>query len=716
MNEEQELLAVFTAEVSEQLEQVEGIVDQEPASWDVELLFRLVHNVKGAARMVNAASIKLVAHLLEEVLSVVRSRSLSPEEAADAVREGARLLRNAFVAFSLGETMDESDAATFLEGYDQVVESLLGDLPEARALVPPAVGPGAAVVERAEAEREQVVDTPERAGSASSDTLRISVDKLDNLMGLASEFALTVYEREEILREANQLRETLQLLVREVSGLAGETRFQHARRAVQNLAALVARDEHRGRQLSSQLQESIRALRMVRVDSLKTFFTRVVREACEISGKQAELRFEGGDTELDRAVLDGLRDPIVHLLRNSIAHGIEAGPERLAAGKPEKGTLTLRARSAGPWVEIHVLDDGGGVNVGAVRARAMATGLLADTDAEADEQTVLDCLFQAGFSTAKSVTELAGRGVGLDVVRSNVAAMGGQIQVRNHPGVGAEFHLQVPLTRLTTRGILVRLADQYLAFPVMNVERTMRVEADDIAFVENNEVIRVGGQPIMITRLEDALRLGSESGELQTRPGVVLTEGHRRRVYLVDEVLGEAEFTIQALSWNLKGLAVLSGSTVLEGGRVVLVLNPAALLALEARRGSGERTQVTQRSRRRILVADDSVTSRTLERNILQAAGYEVTLAVDGEDAWSKLMEDEFDLLISDVEMPRLMGTELVKRVRGHQRTERLPAILVTSLGNEEHKRAGAQAGANAYIVKGAFDQDDLLRAVSRLL
>ncbi|MCP4899920.1 MAG: response regulator, partial [bacterium] len=366
------------------------------------------------------------------------------------------------------------------------------------------------------------------------------------------------------------------------------------------------------------------------------------------------------------------------------------------------------------WVEISVADDGRGIDATRVRSRALELKIATQQELETvDDSAALNFLFEPGFSTAEGVSELAGRGVGLDIVKSHLMRLGGEASIESQPGAGTQVLLRVPLTRLTTSGIIIRVGDQLFALSTSDVEQTLKVRREDVAMADGTEAISVRGQLVRVIDLASVL--GYTSTELAEMPCVVIGDGGRRRAVLVDEVLGQRDYILQQLSWNLSGAPTVSGTAVLDGATVVLVLDSHALLGSRSITG-GVWSQTPEARQLRILVVDDSATSRTLERNILQTAGYDVITAIDGNEALSVLRREQIDLVISDVEMPVIDGFELTRRIRQEAELERLPVVLVTSLGSDDHKRTGAEVGADAYIVKGAFDQDELLKTVTRLL
>ncbi|MBZ0118425.1 MAG: response regulator, partial [Sandaracinaceae bacterium] len=432
------------------------------------------------------------------------------------------------------------------------------------------------------------------------------------------------------------------------------------------------------------------------------------------AGRSAELRIEGGDTEVDRAILERLRDPLMHLVRNAVAHGIEDARARAAAGKPAQGTIVLIARGEGSWVELVVQDDGRGVDLDAVRAKALREGLVSHA---AGAEELFELLFRASFSTATTVSELAGRGFGMDIVRTRLEEMGGSVSIGSEAGRGTRVRMRAPLTLLTTRVLVLSAAVQTFALPMIGVELALWVDSARVRTIEAGEVVEVGDGLVPVVALTALLGLGVMEARDRS-PAVVVRSGHRRRALMVDEVLGEREVTMQALPWNLAHVPGVAGAALTESEEVLIVLHVHELAS--ARPGGSIARATTERvsavRQRRVLVADDSVTSRTLVRNILSSAGYEVVVAVHGEAAFGLLGELDVDLVVTDVDMPKMSGIELTRRIRATPILERLPVILVTSLGSDEDRRRGADAGADAYIVKGAFDQDELLRAVARLI
>jgi two-component system chemotaxis sensor kinase CheA len=708
MNASDELLAVFRDEVQELLDVLISAMEADADEWNLQVLFRTCHNIKGAARMVDSVAVREAAHALEDLFDSFRNGVVISPELAALAQEGLLILERCF-------ELEEGDEIPDIGAFRELISKFTNDGKPGKKTPPPGNSKPrhgkSGSVSTSAARPESKSEAPE----PRSGTIRIAVDKLDDLTGFASDL-VSFLNRSRLQREMSaNLLQTITDIGKD-AGVNQHPDFQQAKDTNRRLYGSIVKGTTHFQSMSEGFKDALRSLRMIRVDSAGVLLKKVVRESSRATGRAVDFRIIGGDTEIDRTILDTLRDPLVHLIRNAVGHGIEAEEDRVKAGKTPKGSVTLSAWSRGPWVEITIADDGRGIDIDKVRNRAKEIKFVTEeklgrmTDAE-----VSDLLFSPGFTTARSVTELSGRGVGLDVVRKNLASISGRTHVSWSPGGGTTFTLRVPLTRLTTKGLLVRIGDHLIAVPSLNLDSAVRVAVDNIVTSEGGDFALVDDELTPLADLEHILGIRSDNSPV--RPALVLSDG-AKRVFLVDEIMGEIEFVIQELSWNLKQLSGVTGTTMIDGNRIALVLNNDEILGQKSRRTSY--TQVAASGgtchRKRVLVVDDSVTSRTLVRNILTTAGYETVATVDGEQGWDELKESEYDLVVSDIEMPGLDGFGLTERIRSDSGLAKLPVILVTSLANEEHKTRGAEAGADSYIVKGTFDQDELLAAVERLL
>jgi two-component system chemotaxis sensor kinase CheA len=476
--------------------------------------------------------------------------------------------------------------------------------------------------------------------------------------------------------------------------------------------------------LADDLQDKVRRVRMLPVATLFDFFPRMVRDLARERGKEIALQIEGAETELDRQVLEALKDPLVHLLRNAVDHGIELPEQRLAAGKPPRGTIWLRAVQKSNTILLEVADDGAGIDLEAVRRAAVEHQLLTALQAPGlTRQASLDLIFRSGLSTQAEVTDLSGRGVGLDVVRQNLERLHGLIQVDTSPGQGVTFSLTLPLTMATSQVLLVEAGGQTVAIPTSTVERILQVDPAQISSLEGKPAIQTNGHPLPLISLAQALELPQADPLLapgQQLTVVVLGLAEKRIACRIARALGAQEVVIKSLGRQLRRVRNIAGATILGNGQVVMVLNVADLMKathIGPPVVIASPVQTPDKlSRRRVLVVDDSITTRTLEKNILENAGYRVVVAADGQEAWALVQSEPLQAIVADIDMPRMNGFVLTENVKSDPHYQELPVILVSSLESPQDKIRGMQAGADAYITKGAFDQNELLETISRLI
>jgi two-component system chemotaxis sensor kinase CheA len=473
------------------------------------------------------------------------------------------------------------------------------------------------------------------------------------------------------------------------------------------------------------LEDEIKRTRMLPLHTITGPFGRMVRDMAHEAKKEAHLRIVGGDTELDKQVLEQIKDPLIHLLRNAVDHGIETPKEREAKKKPKHGTITLTAEQLGQDVIVCISDDGAGLDADAIR-RAVARHDRIDVEALTDTD-VIEAIFRPGITTSQIITDISGRGVGLDIVRRNVEALQGRVNVEWEPEGGTTFTLILPLKLTSSRGLLVQTTGETFAIPLNNVERIIKVSQDEIVPLEGHDTVRYNGQPLPLIWLSDVLELShSETTQDKTHISVIILSAiERRMAFAVDGLAGEQELVIKGLGRQLARVDGIAGATIAGNGKVILILNVADLIRLGLR---GQRRSILKafestasptekRARHRILVVDDSITTRTLEKNILEAIGYNVQVATDGQEALNAIETSGVpDLVISDVMMPRLNGFELAEQIKSNPQTAHVPVILVTSLNSVEDKTRGIEAGADAYIVKSAFDQSNLLETIEQLI
>jgi two-component system chemotaxis sensor kinase CheA len=671
----------------------------------------------------------------------------------------APLAELAAVGFSKMEQVGDtaSIAASELAGLLVELRGMLGQAPEPAAEPEPpakaAPKPTPAAVEHVPAPVAQSAKAlkassevamssgaaPSSSGSSNSQVdqaIRVSVKTLESL---ALQVEHLIAGRSQQARRTETVRDLLESthdvivnLERSSSHLSlsgGGPALESLRAGVsgmrgmqKKLVELLKDSTREGEQLNLVAQvvrDDLRDLRMVPAGQVLEPLRRTVREVSSRLHKQVELFITGGDVRLDRRILDALKDPLQHLVRNAIDHGIESAEVRRAAGKSEVGKLWVRVESRGTRIAVVVEDDGGGLSPAKVRATAIKRGLLtADAAAKLSDAQAARLVFQPGFSTRDEVTATSGRGVGLDVVLATAQRLQGAVDIAYTEGQGTRFTIDLPLTLASALGLLVRVGTTVVAIASDVVERVFRLAPEDVGTVAGRVVARVEGEQLTFLSLAEAiglprLPLALENGKQQ--PVMLLALGNERVVYAIDEVAGQQEIVVRSLGQHLRTVAHLAGAAVLDDGRLVPVLNAPELLrsASPSTRGIGTGEGVR---RPRILVCDDALTTRFAMKSVLEIAGYPVVTAADGEEAWSVLERTPCQLVVSDWQMPRLDGVGLARRIKAHPTLHRTPIILVTSLDSPEERAAGLEAGADGYIVKREVERGKLLDLVRQLL
>lgn len=474
--------------------------------------------------------------------------------------------------------------------------------------------------------------------------------------------------------------------------------------------------------LSGELQEDIRRIQTFPLASVLDTLPRAVRNMAREVGRDAELEVQGGEIELDKKVLEALKDPLYHLLRNAVDHGVEPAAERAANGKAPSATLRLKAEHRGDSIAITLSDDGPGVDLDAVRQRGLERGLLNERSAaQASEQQLLELLFSPGFTTRRKVGVLSGRGVGLDAVRASIEELHGSISLQSRRGHGTTVTITLPLTIYVVHALIVRVGSYELAVPISSVHRIMRVHPSEVLDVEQSTAVLVDGRPVALIPLATLLGVEEDRRRESERMGVVVIGvGDQRCAIAVDEIVGDQTVLAKNLEPPLIRIPNVAGATIRGDGSVLLTLNPIDLLrrasSLGPNRAAALAADSARRAAPRVLLVDDSFTTRALERSVLEAAGFSVVAVADAEAALVELDADAFDAVVSDVSMPGMNGFDLCAKIRKTERTRALPVVLVTSLGSDADRRRGLEAGADAYVAKQEFDHELLVQKLNELL
>ena len=677
------------------LEQAGG--GQVPAE-RVHELFRSAHSLKGAASSAGVAPVEAVCHRLEDALGQLRDGALRPDSEA---------LEPLFAAVdaiaAIGREMREGHEVS-PTAVDLIPPGAANPAGESARLAGPAP--------EAEPRHPALVRDPGPGVRAA--TVRVPAAKLESLMNQAGELIVACDGVGAASAEVAAMRDRVAEEQPPPSLDAARARWRELSKRLDGLARFASTADRTLRHAAEGLADGVRQVRLLPFGQVCDGLDRVVRDLARAAGKEVALAVEGAEVELDRPVLDALREPLLHLVRNAVDHGIEAPDWREQAGKARTGTIAVVASLQGHGVEVAVSDDGRGVDAAAVRASATRQGIGVPDD----EDVLLELLFTPGLSTAPIVTEVSGRGVGLDAVRSSTEAVGGCVGVESTPGAGTTVTLTVPLTLSTMRVLLVATQGDVFAIPSSSVARLVRAHVDDLTLVDDRQVLVVEGAALPVLSLSQALGLpGEEAPRSEGKfEAVVVTSQGAEAVLVVHELLDEQEVVIKSLGDRLRGLPAVVGATVLPTG-VAPIVNPATCVRAGLGRGVPLVPSVAEDSKaRRVLLAEDTATTRALERSILEGAGYEVTVAADGAEAWRLLQEEGADLVVSDVDMPRLDGITLCQAIRASSRFRELPVVLVTSLATEDDRRRGIEVGADAYVVKSTFEQPTLLDIIERLV
>ena len=573
--------------------------------------------------------------------------------------------------------------------------------------------------------------------------VRVSAENLNRLMGLAGEslveanwlqpFADSLLKLKKNQAELSKLLEQLQesLTEQKISDRSSN-KLNAARQKAGDCRQFLSEQlnelelfARRSANLSDRLYREVIASHMRPFADGVQSFPRTIRDLSRQLGKQVKFEIMGKSTQVDRDILDKLEAPITHILRNALDHGLESPQERLAAGKPAEGTVRLEAAHRGGMLSITVSDDGKGVNFEKLGQKIINKGMAsAEMVEQMTEQELLEFLFLPGFSTANKVTEISGRGVGLDIVQSMVQEVGGILRATSQPGKGMSFHLQLPLTLSVLRTLLVEIAGEPYAFPLTRIDRIVMVNKTEIEVVESRQYFKFDGKNIGLVSAHQVLELKKADLNEEFLPAVILSDRYNQYGLVVDRFLGERDLVVRPIDPRLGKVPDISAVALMSDGSPVLIMDvediirsiDKLLIVTRLHKVSKVADASEFKKRKRILVVDDSITVREVERKLLENNGYEVEIAVNGMEGWNAVRNSEYDLVISDVDMPRMTGIELIGNIKSHPNLKTIPAIIVSYKDREEDRIRGMEVGADYYLTKSSFHDDTLLKAVIDLI
>lgn len=739
-------------------------LEQDPVAGDrLEGMMRAAHSLKGAARIINLEAAVSVAHALEDCFVAAQKGALVlRKEGIDLLLRGVDLLTRIAETPEPALSQWEAERRTDVDGLvealvafekgekriDQQLEPSPALSKTATDLInqpggPPEVDSSRSIPEVPESPMSDNEVRSVVRGTTSDRVLRVTADHLNRLLGLAGESL--VESRwlnpftESLLRLKRQqfdLGKALDLLRDALSAQTAndpvqsgltqvQDKFIECRQFLGDRLLELESFKRRSANLSHRLYNEALACRMRPFADGIQGFPRMVRDLAHSLGKEIKLEIIGEATQVDRDVLEKLEAPLNHLLRNSIDHGIEAPETRMQAGKAKEGAVRLEARHSAGMLLIIVSDDGKGVCLGELRHSVVAKKLTDSSTAEKlSESELLEFLFLPGFTMKQEVTEISGRGVGLDVVQSMIKNVRGSVRVSTDPGKGTRFQLQLPLTLSVMRTLLAEVDGEPYAFPLAYIVRSLKLPKSQIEVLEGRQHFRFDDRQVGLITARQVLRRGEWKGSSSELPVIVLGVHGREFGLVVDHFLGERELVVHPLDPRLGKIKDIAAGALMEDGAPVLIMDVEDVIRSIEKLTStgalskvqGEDAGIGASKRKRVLVVDDSLTVRELERKLLASGGYEVDVAVDGMDGWNAIRTGHYDLIVSDVDMPRLDGIELVTLIKKDPHLRSLPVMIVSYKDREEDRQRGLEVGADYYLTKGSFHDETLLQAVADLI
>jgi two-component system chemotaxis sensor kinase CheA len=763
------LLGTFRIEAEEHINALsaglialEGSLSLERRKQEIERIFREAHSLKGAARAVNQRSIEKICQELENVLAAWKQGQIQP---------------SAEDFSTLYATIDAIDKAIFRTPEPETLSKVVKQLEEIRnpkssyetASLPSKTEEK--TIEKAEEKTERKDEAegsspplPEKQpaikihSNLSQETLpdksiRISLAKMSQLFQQAEEMLIVklisqkqlielkhLYvkkqeQEKELVRLIDDLRILWQRSQSKIENLQNPRAMErilfflneqqrHAKSFKESLGHLIrnaGQDHYFVESLVDNLLNDAKKLLMQPMNTLFESIPRMIRDIAHDLKKEINLEIEGGDIEIDRRILEEIKDPLIHIIRNAIDHGIESPSERKKSNKPSAGTIRIVAsESSGNHVALSIIDDGRGMNIERIKSAAIQRGILTPKEsAELSEEETIKLALHAGISTSSAVTELSGRGLGLGIVSEKVNQLRGQVTIDSKPNQGTTFTLILPLTLATFRGIHITVTNQDFIMPIHNIKRVLRLKKEDISTVANQETITLDNSSISFIHLANILGLARKSKQSSSCYALVISAVEKTIAFGADEVNYEEEFLVKGLGKQCVRVKNILAATVTEQGNVIPILNPLDLIKSALRGKISPVSKIEEqidKSQKEILLVEDSITTRLMLKNVLESANYKVRIAVDGLDALEVLSLYSVDLILTDIEMPRMDGFTLIEKVKEMDNLKQLPIVIFTSRDAKEVQSRGIQLGVNAFLDKNHFTQQELMNVLKKIL
>ncbi|AFY42088.1 hybrid sensor histidine kinase/response regulator [Nostoc sp. PCC 7107] len=732
------LLDLFNMEVKTQVVVLNNCLlaletNPDPKS-ELAALMRAAHCIKGAARIVQIEPAVALAHVMEDFFSGAQVGKVNlTADCVDLLLQGVDMLQNI------------ANNPNLQQGNHPHIQSLVNAIANiSNAVTIPAIIPQVKILQPTP-QREPLKPeiTPEALVSPQNRTVRVSTDNLNRLMGLAGETIvankwLESFTNSFLQVRANQI-ELSQLVTKLQELLSDRQLGQHIQEQLNIIhqksseCTHLISDRHnelesfsqRFGNLAHRSYREVIATRMCAFADGSQGFPRMVRDLSRHLGKRVKLEIKGKSTLVDRDILERLEAPLTQLLRNAVDHGIESPSERVAQGKPEEGTIIIEVVHRAGMLLITVSDDGQGIDIEFLRQEVVQQQLVnADMAIQLTEAELMEFLLLPGFSTTQIVTEISGRGVGLDIVHSTVQEVGGTVRAVSQPGKGMSLYLQLPITLSIVRTLLVEIGDEPYAFGLARIEQVLMLAKSDIATSENRPFFLLDNQPVELISARQVLELPPPVVNPDALAVVVISDRLNHYGLVVDRFIGEYTLVVRPLDPRLGKVPNISAAALMDDGSPVLIIDVEDLVRSIAKVvASGQISQVNQakqqkltKTYKRILVVDDSITVREMERKLLENHSYQVDVAVNGMDGWNAVRGSDYDLVITDIDMPRMNGFELTNHIKTHTKLKQIPVIIVSYKDRQEDRIQGLEAGADYYLTKSSFHDDTLLQAVIDLI
>jgi two-component system chemotaxis sensor kinase CheA len=719
---------------------IEKSDDKEAILSIVETVYRDAHSLKGASRAVNFKTVESICQSLETVFAGMKKNDITLS------KEGYDLIHYAI------STINKIVTETILKEN----ENILSESEKIKNLLSLVIAGENDELKTLKFEEKITAEAP--SSSSKADTIRISASKLESIF-LQTEEMLSIkltnehvtkqlndliFEYESWKKEWNKIQPDLRKFKDTSSGYNGKEinkneslksvvsfldwNQSYINKSVLDLNSLARITYTNNKTFGSTvngLLDDIKKIMLLPFSALTELLPLIVRDISQNLGRETDLIINGQELEIDKRILDELKDPIIHIIRNCIDHGIEPPDEREIKKKKRKGLIELSInRISDNKVEIKIKDDGKGIDTEKVINSVLTKGLITEEErGKLTEKDILAFLFKSDISTSTVITDISGRGLGLAIVKEKIEIIGGSISINSKENEWTEFDIILPMTLANFRGVVISLDENIFVIPTVNIERILRIKAEEIKTVENRETISTDGIIIPVFNLKDVLGLGAGKQDIKSNSYVnilLLRSSEKQIAFIIDNIMNEQEILLKHLGKQLRRIKNIYGATILGSGKVALILNAQDLIN-SADNTAAVIKKITKYTDEKeeslnILVVDDSVTSRMLLKDILESSGYNVKTAIDGIDAFTLIKTEKFNLIVSDIEMPRMDGFELTKRIRSDNKFKELPVILITALSSPEDREKGIDAGANAYIVKSDFEQSNLLDIIKRLI